>query len=510
MAVNLKFLILAAENEAKKGEQAFAAGLPAATRCFKNAADNYRKAAEADPSKKQQYLALADTYEQKAGQTPPPAPQQGNNTGRAGGPAGGPPTVNRGTETQAQATTQTQTAGASSKEPMSVDEAMEKLNSLVGLTGVKEQVQSLVSQARLFQARRERGLPIPEGFSYHLVFTGNPGTGKTTVARLMGQIYKGLGILAEGQLIETQRSDLVAGYVGQTATKTREVIQSAMGGVLFVDEVYTLNKKDSGNDFGQEAIDELLKAMEDHRDELIVVVAGYSDLMVDFLNSNPGLQSRFNTVIEFEDYCGEEMQKIFDSICRKNQFTLTPGAASMLRKYFDSLYAARDKNFGNGRTVRNVFQKLVAIQSARLSSASLTSISDEELTTFTEADIRMIVSGKGTTSSPEYERIKKAQSNEKIKECAARGDFGAAAIAFCTRLEGMLKHMFHFNGDLCEMINELKADPSEKVRGLGRAAFDCLHRMRTYRNAYVHSGSTDVELTVQDIAEALRIITALE
>ena len=193
---------------------------------------------------------------------------------------------------------------------------------------------------------------------------GNPGTGKTTVARCIARIYKCLGLLSKGQLIETDRSGLVAGYVGQTAIKTQEVIQTAIGGVLFIDEAYTLSNGGS-SDFGQESIDTILKSMEDNRDDFVVIVAGYDDLMNDFIHSNPGLESRFNRYIHFEDYTAEQMLSIFVRLCNNNQYLLSDDATGKLKEYFENANIAQ---IGNGRGARNLFEKTVTQQAKRIES----------------------------------------------------------------------------------------------------------------------------------------------
>lgn len=301
---------------------------------------------------------------------------------------------------------------------ITLEEALARLNRLEGLGLVKEQVCDWVDQIKVFKLRKERGMSVPD-MSYHLVFTGNPGTGKTTVARLIAQIYCALGILTEGQLVEVDRSDLVAGYVGQTAIKTREVIKKAYGGVLFIDEAYSLAKS-GGNDFGQEAIDTLLKEMEDKRDNLVVIVAGYDDLMQSFIDSNPGLRSRFKNYIKFDDYTGKEMLNIFLGMCKSSQYTVTAAAKEMLSAHFCDLYAKRDKNFGNGRDVRNTFESIITKQSKRV--ASLINPSDDEITTIDAADLSFAPIKSAGGRSEE----KKEMPEEKILDGsggAAGGDY---------------------------------------------------------------------------------------
>ena len=271
----------------------------------------------------------------------------------------------------------------SQADKISLEEALARLSKLEGLKTVKSQVCDWVDQIKVFKMRKERGMSVPD-MTYHMVFTGNPGTGKTTVARLMAQIYCALGILSEGHLVEVDRSDLVAGYVGQTAVKTREVAKKAYGGVLFIDEAYTLANGGS-NDFGQEAIDTLLKEMEDNRDNLVVIVAGYENLMEKFIESNPGLRSRFKNYIQFNDYTGEELYKIFIGLCNKNQYTVESEARLAIAEYFNGLYKNRNKNFGNGRDVRNTFESIITRQSKRV--ARLSNPTDDEMTMITMADL---------------------------------------------------------------------------------------------------------------------------
>ena len=264
------------------------------------------------------------------------------------------------------------------------DELMAQLDSLVGLDEVKKDIKNLMNLVKVRRLRRENGLPIPP-MSLHMVFMGNPGTGKTTVARIISGLYAAIGVLEKGQLIEVDRSGLVAGYVGQTALKTQEVIKSALGGVLFIDEAYSL-ASGGENDFGREAIETILKAMEDHRDELIVVVAGYDGPMEKFINSNPGLQSRFNKYFYFPDYNGEQLLHIFKGQCKKNGYALTEEAEAEAKAMFEELYENRGENFGNGRDVRNVFEDTVVRQSNRV--AALDTPTKDDLMQFIPEDLK--------------------------------------------------------------------------------------------------------------------------
>ena len=256
-----------------------------------------------------------------------------------------------------------------------------ELDGYIGLQTVKEEVHNLINMASVYQLRRQHDLPTTD-MSLHLVFTGNPGTGKTMMARMMARIYRSLDILSRGQLVEVDRSGLVAGYVGQTAIKTQKVIEKAMGGVLFIDGAYALNGR-SENDFGQEAIDTILKAMEDHRDDLVVIVAGYTDLMDRFIHSNPGLESRFNRFLLFDDYTTDEMVEIFRMQCKKGCYQLTEEAQPLIRDYIAEESA--DDSFGNARGVRNLFEHVLVAQNNRL--AAMEKITREDLMTITADDV---------------------------------------------------------------------------------------------------------------------------
>ena len=261
---------------------------------------------------------------------------------------------------------QTKESAAKEAPKPNFDELMEQLEDLVGLEEVKKDVKDLMNLVKVRKLRQEHELPVPP-MSLHMVFLGNPGTGKTTVARLVSGLYAAIGVLSKGQLVEVDRSGLVAGYVGQTALKTQEVIKSALGGVLFIDEAYSLSSGGE-NDFGREAIETLLKAMEDHRDDLIVIVAGYTGPMEKFLSSNPGLASRFNKYFFFPDYNGEQLMAIFRKQCEKNGYTLTEEAEKAAVEGFTALYEERGDNFGNGRDVRNCFESMIVRQSNRVAA----------------------------------------------------------------------------------------------------------------------------------------------
>ena len=267
-------------------------------------------------------------------------------------------------QTQDQAQPQTQDQPEEKPLP-TLDELLAQLDGLCGLDQVKKDVKSLINLVKVRKLRQQADLPVPP-MSLHLVFLGNPGTGKTTVARLLAQIYRAVGVLSKGQLVEVDRSGLVAGYVGQTALKTQEAVQKALGGVLFIDEAYALVNQDSATDFGREAIEVLLKNMEDHRDDLIVIVAGYTNLMEKFIHSNPGLESRFNKYFYFEDYTAPQLLEIFQSMCNRGGYTLSTEGEDAARKLLDELYENRDENFGNARDVRNLFEKAVTRQSDRV------------------------------------------------------------------------------------------------------------------------------------------------
>ncbi|MFF9479902.1 right-handed parallel beta-helix repeat-containing protein [Streptomyces sp. NPDC014733] len=284
-----------------------------------------------------------------------------------------------------------------------------KLDALVGLQGVKEQVTMLVNLNRLARRRREAGLPVPHN-SRHVVFAGPPGTGKTTVARLYGSILAALGVLRSGHLVEVSRADLVAKIVGGTALKTTEVFEKALGGVLFIDEAYTLTAQEGGGaNFGQEAVDTLVKLMEDHRDEVVVIAAGYTSQMSNFLDSNPGLGSRFSRTIEFENYTVPELVTIVRNQCEAHRYTLAEETGKALAVHFGRMH--KDESFGNARAARKVFEEMVDRQAFRL--AEMAEVSQSDLTTFVPSDVgeqAAAAVGAGTA----------AQDNEALDEVLGR------------------------------------------------------------------------------------------
>lgn len=261
---------------------------------------------------------------------------------------------------------------------------MEELNSLVGLKDVKGEIQSLANLIKIRKLREKMKMPVMD-MSYHMVFTGSPGTGKTTVARLVGKIYKALGILSDGKMIETDRSGLVAGYVGQTAIKVHETVEQAIGGVLFIDEAYSLINPDVPNDFGSEAVDALVKLMEDHRDNLVIIVAGYTEEMKTFLKSNTGLISRFNKFINFPDYSKEELIEIMETMAEDAGLTIEEGAKERILKQLDNMKEQEWEDFGNARGIRNMFEKIVINQANRL--VLLDAPAKEQLMTIVAEDV---------------------------------------------------------------------------------------------------------------------------
>ena len=286
---------------------------------------------------------------------------------------------------------------------------MEELEALVGLTTIKADVKELMAFVKIQKMRSDAGLKsVP--VSLHLVFTGNPGTGKTTVARIISRLYKQIGVLSKGQLVEVDRSGLVAGYVGQTALKTQEQIKKAMGGVLFIDEAYALAQKDDA--FGQEAIDTVLKAMEDHRDDLVVIVAGYTKPMEKFINSNPGLKSRFNKYIEFPDYTIDELEAIFYRNCQKYDYIVEEEAKKQIRARIIGRKMMRQENFANAREVRNMFEDIITNQARRV--AAMENPTHDDMMLITVMDLSDDIGDK--TDTKELEKMEEAAKEVRITQ----------------------------------------------------------------------------------------------
>ena len=271
------------------------------------------------------------------------------------------------------------------EDPRTLQDLLDELNALVGLVKVKNKVHDIIIYQKVQKMRREKNLHSTKN-TLHLAFTGNPGTGKTTVARIVGRIYKRIGLLSRGHFVEVSRTDLIAGYQGQTALKVKKVIEQAKGGVLFIDEAYSITENDHSDSYGRECLTELTKALEDYREDLVVIVAGYTEPMKKFFESNPGLKSRFNTFIEFDDYSPVELDDILLSICEKNDYILNEEAKEKIHSYFEQQTTSKDENFANGRLVRNLFDDLVinharrVINMANPGSIELSMIKAEDFT----------------------------------------------------------------------------------------------------------------------------------
>lgn len=257
-----------------------------------------------------------------------------------------------------------------------LDDLLKELNGLVGLDNVKQQVKDLIDYQRVQKLRRERGFHSAKN-TLHMAFTGNPGTGKTTVARIVGHVYKKIGLLSKGHFVEVSRTDLIAGYQGQTALKVKKVIDSARGGVLFIDEAYSITENDHSDSYGRECLTELTKALEDYREDLVVIVAGYTEPMNKFFESNPGLKSRFNTFIEFKDYSANELIDILKSVCHQNDYSLSKELVELLQKFFNEEVLEKDAHFANGRLARNIYDDLVMNHARRV--VSIADPTDEDL-----------------------------------------------------------------------------------------------------------------------------------
>ena len=247
----------------------------------------------------------------------------------------------------------------------SLEELLTELDALTGLENVKQKVNELITYQTVQRKRREKGL-FSQKSTLHMAFKGNPGTGKTTVARIVGHVYKKIGLLSTGHFVEVSRTDLIAGYQGQTALKVKEVVDKARGGVLFIDEAYSITENDHSDSYGRECLTELTKALEDYRDDLVVIVAGYTEPMNKFFESNPGLKSRFNTFIEFGDYSVKELMDILKSLCSKNAYKLEDRLAEVIDKYLEGQTIEKDKNFANARMVRNLYERLIMSHAKRV------------------------------------------------------------------------------------------------------------------------------------------------
>ena len=264
-----------------------------------------------------------------------------------------------------------------------LQDLLDELNALVGLEKVKDKVHDLIVYQKVQKMRRENNLHSSKN-TLHLAFIGNPGTGKTTVARIVGRIYKQIGLLSKGHFVEVSRTDLIAGYQGQTALKVKKVIEQAKGGALFIDEAYSITENDHSDSYGRECLTELTKALEDYREDLVVIVAGYTEPMIKFFESNPGLKSRFNTFIEFEDYTPVELDKILLSMCKNNDYILDKAVEEKIHMFFEKQVSSKDENFANGRLVRNLYDDLVMNHARRV--INIENPGYKELSTITADD----------------------------------------------------------------------------------------------------------------------------
>lgn len=269
---------------------------------------------------------------------------------------------------------------------ITLPDLLNDLNELIGLGNVKEKVNNLIIYQKVQKMRRDKNLHTTKS-TLHLAFTGNPGTGKTTVARIVGRIYKQIGLLSKGHFIEVSRTDLIAGYQGQTALKVKKVIEKAKGGVLFIDEAYSITENDHSDSYGRECLTELTKALEDYRDDLVVIVAGYTEPMNNFFDSNPGLKSRFNTFIEFEDYNATELEEILISMCRNSDYVLSEELKINIRDFLENQVSSKNEDFANGRMVRNIYDDLVMNHARRV--VDIDDVSREELSLITDKDFML-------------------------------------------------------------------------------------------------------------------------
>ena len=268
-----------------------------------------------------------------------------------------------------------------------LDDLIGELNNLIGLENVKAKVNDLIAYQKVQVLRKQHDLHTEKG-TLHMAFTGNPGTGKTTVARIVGYVYKQIGLLSKGHFIEVSRTDLIAGYQGQTALKVKKVIEQAKGGVLFIDEAYSITENDHSDSYGRECLTELTKALEDYRDDLVVIVAGYSEPMNHFFSSNPGLKSRFNTFIEFPDYSANELFEMFEKLCSSNDYNISEATKKLILYELEACVAEKKENFANGRLVRNIYEKLIMNHARRVSL--LADPTREQLSNIIEEDFKRV------------------------------------------------------------------------------------------------------------------------
>ena len=383
--MDASFYVTAAEVFQKRAEQALANGYAdTAKKNYVMAASRYREAAKMDPMNSGDWEEKAQHCEQMAARAGQPTAKGSGNSGSKNTDSAKP---NYTVTTNSQSTTKQKEATEKDKDTKfdeeKFNESMSKLNGLIGLKRVKKEVSQWVDTVRAMQMRKDAGLAVPDKTT-HLVFKGNPGTGKTTVARLMANICHSLGFLSKGHLVETDANGMLAGYVGQTGDKTLALINEAYGGVLFIDEAYSV-VNEGNKQFGQAAIDTLTKAMEDKRDDLIVIVAGYDKPMDDFLATNEGLASRFSSTLHFDDYNADELYAIFERNCAQSEYVIDPAAQPAFRQYINNMYDHRDEKFGNAREMRKFFEKIVDKQASRM--VRIGKPTREQQKTITEEDL---------------------------------------------------------------------------------------------------------------------------
>lgn len=386
---NYEYLLLAAEEQEKKGDMAAAKGNDEALKYYKRAKERYEQAIQQKPVNADQHFVKVAQLEQKmrdfVAHGKPSAPSKEEKEDKAQKDSATKKEEPKKPEKSDKEKDNEKPAGINYT---ALEEALQELDQLIGLKEVKDTVRTWINNVKVELEYKKRGMKSMP-MTYHLIFDGNPGTGKTTVARIMAKIYRALGVLSKGHLVEVDARSLVAEYVGQTAKRTQDVIDKAQGGVLFLDEAYKLTNKGE-RDFGPEAVETLLKPLDEDRSDFIVIAAGYKKDMDGFLASNAGLPSRFKTRIFFPDYKPEEMEGIFQLFCKNNGYILESTAQAKVNVYLSEFYKNRGKDFGNGRDVRNFFENVLLLQRGRLNAISngdLSMLSDEELKTIKEEDV---------------------------------------------------------------------------------------------------------------------------